>query len=144
MALGFMVPAGFEFAEATGVAKKEHAGLLAAAPKALDAQTTWRLRVGSISATVSRLTLSPDFTPAADTDSVDRLLQAVAATPHGSDSYTPWNSEGVRVGRAHRGWIDSYAWVDPRGGEVWVLTEGFDQHQDEWPSLIDAFIGAQQ
>ena len=115
-ALGFMVPAGFEFAEATGVAKKEHAGLLAAAPKALDAQTTWRLRVGSISATVSRLTLSPDFTPAADTDSVDRLLQAVAATPHGSDSYTPWNSEGVRVGRAHRGWIDSYAWVDPRGG----------------------------
>ena len=98
-------------------------------------------RVGSIS---TDWRLQPDFTPAADTDSVDRLLQAVAATPTGQTRTRSGTAREFRVGRAHRGWIDSYAWVDPRGGEVWVLTEGFDQHQDEWPSLIDAFIGAQQ
>jgi hypothetical protein len=136
--LGFSVPDGFVFTP-TDRAAKEHAGLFAAVPGAFSAQSTWTVRPGAISATISRLIMTPNYLPA----NPEALLEALAATPYGADSYKAWDTNGAHVVCAHMGWIDSYAWVDANQETVWVLTEGSDQHSNEWPGLIADFIAVQ-
>lgn len=134
------VPDGFVLSDATRQSAKEHSGLLTAVPGAFSALTTWTLRSGAISATVSRLAVTLNYAPA----NPETLLKALVATPHGSDSFGAWDTNGVHVVRAHRAWIDSFAWVDPNENAAWVLTEGFDQHSNQWPGLIADFIAAQR
>jgi hypothetical protein len=138
--LGFTVPSGFVFSQPTSNAIGGHSSLVSAVPGAFSAQTTWLLRVDDISAPVSRLALTPGHRPAHPNE----LLKAAAASPNGADAYEAWDSYGVHVVKAHRGWIDSYAWVDPNQDAVWVLTEQMDQHQYQWPGHIATFIAAQQ
>lgn len=141
--VGFRVPDGFRFVELSTQSELRHGGLLTAVPGAFLARRTWVLSVSGIAGTVSRLAIAPDYAFPAAAARVDDLLEAVSASPYGSDWYEARTSRGVRVVRAHWAWIDTYAWVDPRGGAVWVLTESMDSHQGEWPGLIDALIEAQ-
>lgn len=143
--VGFLVPTGFRFAEAgsDSLAQSRHSGLLAAAPGAFVARRTWLLSVSGISGPVSRLAIAPDYAVPTDSARLDELLSRVAASPDGSQTFEVRTSRGTRVVRAHWGWIDTYAWVDPRGGAVWVLTENMDSHQGQWPGFIDALIAAQ-
>jgi hypothetical protein len=148
--LGVMVPAGFHFVEATEAGLTDHARLMAAVPDAFAAQSTWQVNVGSLNATVSRLSLAPDYTLPADPAVLDEVLLATAsAVPDSRFADFGWMSNEERVVMVSRfqgsGAIDTYAWADPWQRELWVLSEVSEHQfgQFDWPALIDAFIAAQ-
>lgn len=140
-----VIPAGYELAEPSAISEKQHEGLLDALPSAFTTMKTYGVvsKEHRTGATLSRLALSPRYSLPADVTGLDEFLLTVGDVPCGGGKLTTEVVADVRIGRIRCGWLDSFAWVDASAQAVWVLSEHFDGHQNEWQSFVPAFVGAQ-